>query len=46
MEYILVSAEDEPRIKRWRKGRAVNPRESFKDYERQIDMAEMYDLEF
>ena len=46
MEYILVSTEDEPRIKRWRKGRAVNPRESFKDYERQIDMAEMYDLEF
>lgn len=44
MEYIMVSLDEEPRLKRWPKGKAVNPRESFKDYERQISFADISEL--
>lgn len=44
MEYIMVSMEKEPRLKRWPKGRAVSPRESYKDYEKQVSMDELYEL--
>lgn len=46
MEYIMVSTDKEPRLKRWPKGKAVSPRESYKDYERQISMEDMYELQF
>lgn len=44
MEYIMVSLDEEPRLKRWPKGRAVNPREILKDYERQISFADICEL--
>lgn len=44
MEYIMVSLDEQPRLKRWPKGKAVNPREKFKDYEKQVSMDEMFDL--
>lgn len=36
MEYIMINTEEEYRLKRWRKGRAVSIRESYKDYEKQL----------
>ncbi len=42
MEYIMVSLEKEPRLKRWPKGKAVSPRESYKDYEQQLSFEELY----
>lgn len=42
MEYIMVSMDEEPRLKRWPKGKAVSPRESYKDYEQQLSFEELY----
>ena len=42
MEYIMVSLDEEPRLKRWNKGKAVSPRESYKDYKKQLTIDELY----
>ena len=42
VEYIMVSLDDEPRIKRWPKGRSVKLREPYKDYERQMTFEDLY----
>lgn len=36
MEYILVNVDENARLDRWRKGKAVSIRESYRDYERQL----------
>lgn len=36
MEYIMVCREEEMRLKRWKKGKAVSIRESYRDYEKQM----------
>lgn len=41
MEYIMVSLDETPRLKRWPKGKAVSPRESYKDYEQQLSFDEL-----
>lgn len=42
VEYIMVSLEEEPRLKRWMKGRSVKLSEPYKDYERQMSMDDLY----
>lgn len=41
MEYILVCNDDDQRLKRWKKGRAVTVRESFKDFEKQMSFDDL-----
>lgn len=41
MEYILVNIDESRRMKRWRKGKPVSIRESYKDYERQLTFDEL-----
>lgn len=41
LEYTMISIDDEPRIKRWPKGKAVSPRASYKDFEKQISFDDL-----
>lgn len=41
MEYIMVCGDEKYRLKRWKKGRAVTIRESFKDFEKQMSFDDL-----
>lgn len=41
MEYIMVSLDEEPRLKRWSKGDKVKLQERYKDYEQQLTIGEL-----
>lgn len=44
MEYILINDDERLKIRRWKKGRAVNIRESYKDYEKQLSIADQMQI--
>lgn len=41
MEYIMVCENEEMKLKRWKKGRAVSIRESYRDYEKQMSFGDL-----
>jgi len=42
MEYIMVSLDEEPRLKRWPKGKQVKLREPYRDYEEQLSFDKLH----
>lgn len=42
MEYIMVSQTEDPRLKRWKSGKSIKLKESYRDYEQQLIMDKLY----